>query len=137
CGWAGGARGAPGATTRPRAPFYNSGSFAAPVVEPQQGRHGLRVGELAVADHGERLVEGPDQGLQELALVELALGAREAPREVEVDRLVGVRDRGVNHAEIAPVRRGVAGLLGQLALRGGEVRLARLELARPGPRGLP
>ena len=50
-------------------------------------------------------------------------------RDEQLDRLVGVGDGGVDDAEARPLGGGVAGLLQQLALRGVEVRLARLELA--------
>src|SRR3954464_8047913 len=59
--------GAPAASAAGRPP-YGSGPFAGPAVDPQEGGHRLGVGELAVADHAQRVVEGPHQGLQELPL---------------------------------------------------------------------
>src|SRR5260221_2545828 len=89
---------------------------------------GLGVGNASVADHGERLVEGDDQRLEELSWFQPRGALRQLAREEEIDALVRVRDALVDDAEARPLRRRVASLFQQLALRRVEVRLVPLEL---------
>src|SRR5207244_9658201 len=68
-----------------------------PGAHPEQRRNGLRVGDAAVAHHGERLVERRDQRLDEFARVELGgtLLLKLASHE-QLDRLVGIGNGGVD-----------------------------------------
>src|SRR5688572_14006362 len=99
-------------------------------LQPEQADHGLRVRDPAVADHGDRFVQGKLEDFEKLPGVELRGLLGELLDEKELDRLVGVADRGVDDAEAGPLRGDVPGLLEQLALRGLQVRLVGLELAR-------
>src|SRR5258706_4984181 len=62
--------------------------------------------------------------------VEPGADVLEIPRAVELDDLVRVADAGIEVGDLPPVARLEAALLDQLALRGGERRLAALDLAR-------
>src|SRR5688572_26969147 len=100
------------------------------LARPEQRRHGLGVGDAAVGDHGERLLHRQREDFEEFAAVELALARREAAGAEQLDSLVGVGHRGVDHAQALPVARGVPGLLEQLALGGLQRALALVHLAR-------
>src|SRR6185503_11610439 len=100
-----------------------------PLIDPQHRGHGLGVADAAVADHGQDLGQRMDRDLEELARVELGGPLRQLARQKKLDRLVGVADRGMHHADAGPPVGDVAGFLEELALRGLQWRLARLELA--------
>src|SRR5690606_22514551 len=88
--------------------------------EVREGIDDQRVGDAAVAQHRGDLCERRELDRDDLAAVELlrvrALGIEREERVEEV-----VLDRGIrrHHPERLPARRGVAGLLDELALRGG------------------
>src|SRR5687768_6634643 len=104
--------------------------LGSPRIDPEETDHGFRVRNAAITDHRDRFLERQLHDLEKLAGVELSLALLQTLGQKDLDGLIRIADRGVEHAETGPVRRDVAGLFQQLALRGVEVRLARLELAR-------
>src|SRR3954470_24436322 len=80
-----------------------------PGIHPQERSDGFCVGDAAVAHHGDGLGEGHEQRLDELAGIEgrVAYLAQFA-RDENVDRLVGVRNRGMDYGEVSPLLGGVA-----------------------------
>src|SRR4051812_16852762 len=109
--------------------FLFSGALD-PLLDPQQRRHRLGVRDPAVADHADGFGKRHHKSLQELAGVQAAFPQGQLPREEQLDRLVRIRDGGMDHAQARPLAGGVTRFLQQLALGGGELRLPGVDLAR-------
>ena len=102
---------------------------AAPALQPEQADQGLGIGHFAAGAGGVQRLGAHRRQLQELALVEPALAGHQAAGKEDLDALGRVGDRVVQQAGMRPLPRGVAGLLLQFALRAGQRRLARVQLA--------
>src|SRR6202007_1336731 len=96
-------------------------------LNPQKAADGLCVGYAAIAHHFDRLVERHGHRLDKFAGIELRIAfVLPFSGKKHLDRFTRIRDRRMDSAKPSPLRRAVAGLLQQLALRGVEVRLAGL-----------
>src|SRR3954451_25399701 len=90
-----------------------------------------RLGVARLVDERVELGERARLDVDALVLVRLGLRVREVRGEVDVALLIREARRGVEGGEVLPLRRGLADLLGELALGGVERRLALdVELAR-------
>src|SRR3990172_8899031 len=84
---------------------------------PQDADHGLRIADPALAHPIDRGRERNRKGLEELAVVERPALVPEAAREPQLDALRGVGADRVDRRHVAPVGRGVSGLLAELPSR--------------------
>src|SRR4051812_8488551 len=86
-----------------------------------------RLGVARLVDERVELGERAGLDVDALVLVRLRLGVGQPRREVDVALLVGEPGRGVERRQVLPLVRGLADLLGELAL-GGLERLLALDV---------
>src|SRR3954447_23495410 len=118
--------GSPGRGRTPPRATPRSGQPAAQLEQADQ-----RLGVARLVDERVELGQRPRLDVDALVLLRRGLCAGELGGEVDVTLLVREAGRRVEGREVLPLRRGLADLLGELALRGVERRLALdVELAR-------
>src|SRR4051794_7246385 len=122
-------RGNVGESQRGAAPPWCESTSAQAAAEQEQADD--RLGVRRLGDGVVELLERPRDDLDALLLPGLGLRVREPGGQVEVDALVGEARRREEGVELLPVLRGLADLLGELAL-GGVERLLSLLVVLPG-----
>jgi len=101
----------------------------AQAIHPQQSDDRLDVCDAAAFHPFQRRGERERHNLQKLAVVVRVSDVGQVARQEKFDPFVGIAYARMQRRQMLPARRGVAALLDQLALRGCQRFLARLDLA--------